>query len=120
MGAGISIGIIVAVLIMFLTYYFSLISRYENSVNIYIKNALFMMVAYFPRSICMLMIWIFPLAIMRFSPAFLLLWPLYGLSLPGYVSSMLLGRLFVKTEKNGAEEEEDIGNTDEDKTYSGE
>jgi len=97
--AGVAIGIIVALVVMFLNYYFAMISRYDNEFKQYVKNALLMMIAYFPRSLCMLVIWVSPLAFMMLSDYFLLLWFLYGLSFPGYVNAMLLGSLFVKTEK---------------------
>lgn len=97
--AGISIGIIAATVIMFLNYYFAMISRYENSLGQYIKNALLMMLAYFPRSLCMLIIMASPIALMTLSNYFLFFWFLYGFSFPGFVNAMLLGGLFIKTEK---------------------
>lgn len=99
--AGVSIGIIACTIIMFLNYYFALISRYENSFTQYIKNALLMMLAYFPRSVCMLVIWASPIALMTLSNNFLFFWFLYGFSFPGFINAMLLGNLFIKTEKLG-------------------
>jgi len=96
---GISIGIISAAVLMFLNYYFALISRYDNDVKQSIKNALLMMIAYFPRSLCMLVIMAFPVALMTISNYFLFFWFLYGFSFPGFFNSMLLGSLFLKTEK---------------------
>ena len=98
---GVSIGIIVAALIMFLNYYLAQLSRYENTVKQYSKNALLMMLAYFPRSLCMLVICAFPLALMTLSNYFLFFWFLYGFSFPGLFNAMLLGSLFLKTEKAG-------------------
>lgn len=100
---GISIGIIAATILMFLNYYFALISRYENDLGQYIKNALLMMIAYFPRSICMLVIMASPIALMTLSNYFLFFWFVYGFSFPGFINAMLLGNLFLRTEKAGQE-----------------
>ena len=96
--AGISIGIIVIGLSIVLNYAFALTSRYENTVKQTLKNAGLMAIAYFPRSLCILVIWLFPVALMMLSDGFLYFWFIYGLSFPGYVNAMLLGNLFLKTE----------------------
>lgn len=97
--AGISIGVVGLAVLMFLNYVLPLLSRYDSGVKQTVKNALLMMVAYFPRSICMVIIWLFPLALMMLSNVFLYFWFIYGLSLPGFVNAMLLGSIFTKTEK---------------------
>lgn len=96
--AGVAIGIIVVVIVMFLTYYFAMLARFENTVGQYVKNSILMVIAYFPRSLCMIFILLFPFALMRLSLYFLLFWGLYGISFPGYVNSMLLGRIFINTQ----------------------
>ena len=98
---GISIGIIVASILMFLNYYFAIISRYQNDLKQYIKNAILMMLAYFPRSLCMLVIMASPIALMTLSNNFLFFWFVYGFSFPGYIIAMLLGSLLLKTERIG-------------------
>lgn len=96
---GVSIGIIAGAIIIFLNYYFALLARYENEVKQVMKNALLMMMAYLPRSLCILAILLFPLALMTLSDYFLIFWFIYGLSFPGYVNAMMLGGLFTKTEE---------------------
>jgi len=96
--SGISIGIIASVLIMFLCYVLPMISRYDSDLKTNVKNAFLLLLAYFPRSFCMLIICISPIALMMLSNIFLVLWFVYGLSFPGYVNAMLLGNIFVKTE----------------------
>lgn len=96
--SGISIGIITAIVIMFLCYVLPMISRYDSDVKTNVKNAFLLMLAYFPRSFCLLVICISPIALMMLSNIFLVLWFLYGLSFPGYVNAMLLSNIFVKTE----------------------
>lgn len=107
---GISISIILIAVFMFLTYSLSIMGRYENTLKQTVKNAGLMMLAYFPRSICMVIISIFPIALMLLHDNFLIFWFLYGISFPGYINAMLLGSIFQKTESiNGmrATKEED-------------
>lgn len=94
----ISILIIAIGIFMFLNYYLAIISRYENDSKTNIKNAGLMTIAYFPRSVCIAIIWMFPFALMFVSDFFLFFWWMYGLSIPGFFNSMILGSLFVKTE----------------------
>ena len=96
---GISIGVITIIIVLFQIYAFSLIAFFENTVKQTAKNALLLMLAYFPRSICLLVILLFPLALMMLSDWFFFLWGLYGLSVPGYINAMLLGRIFRKTQE---------------------
>ena len=67
-----------------------------------------MAIAYFPRSICILVIWLFPVALMMLSDGFLYFWFIYGLSFPGYVNAMLLGNLFLKTEDLNQDELDEV------------
>lgn len=97
--SGISIGIITIVVIVFLNYYFAIIARYENELRNSIKNAFLMMIAYLPRSISIIIICAFPFALMTLSDYFLIFWFVYGLSVPGYFNAMVLGNLFVKTDR---------------------
>lgn len=93
---GISIGIIAIAVIMFLNYYLPLIARYDNGIKQTVKNAALLIIAFFPRSLCMLIIWLFPIALMTISDYFLIFWFIYGFSLPGFFNSMLLGQIFNK------------------------
>lgn len=95
---GVSIMIILVATCMFLNYVLPLFARYDSELKQTMKNALLMILAYFPRSLCMVIIWMFPLALMTFSDYFLFFWFLYGLSIPGYFNAMLLSQIFKKTE----------------------
>lgn len=105
---GISIGIITVLVVLFQIYALSLLAFYDNTLKQTVKNAFLLMLAYFPRSICMIVILLFPLALMMISNWFLFLWGLYGLTVPGYVNAMLLGRIFQKTEEAGKSGLEEI------------
>lgn len=95
---GLSIGIISIAVIIILHYALALISRYDSDVKQTVKNAILLSLAYFPRSLCIFIIWLSPLALMRISFNFLFFWFLYGFSFPGYFASMIFGNLFLKTE----------------------
>lgn len=97
--AGVSIGIISVAVIIFINYSLALLSRYDDSVKQIAKNATLMAFAYLPRSLCILVIWLFPFALMRLSFYFVFFWGLYGISFPGYFNAMIFGNLFLKTEK---------------------
>lgn len=105
-----SLALIVAVLfltVMVGNYIFALLARYENGLKQTVKNAFLLSFAFFPRSLCMVVIMLFPLALMMLSNYFFWLWGLYGLAYPGYVIAMLMIAVFRKTEKTESEEEDD-------------
>ncbi len=95
--AGICIGIIGTILLVYLQYVFALISRYDAELKQTCKNAILLEAAFFPRSLCILAILFFPMALMMLSNYFFWLWFLYGLTIPGYFIAMLLEHIFVKT-----------------------
>lgn len=97
---GVSIGVIAMVAIIFLQYYFSIISRYRTDTLKAIKNSALLMLAYFPRSLCIFTICFFPIALMLVSDYFVWFWFLYGFSFPGYFVAMIIGRIFLKLEEN--------------------
>ena len=104
----VSLVLIIAILlltVMVSNYIFALIARYDNGLKQTVKNALLLSFAFFPRSFCMAVIMLFPLALMMLSNYFFWLWGLYGLAYPGYVIAMLMVAVFRKTEKAGKEED---------------
>ncbi len=103
---GISIGILLAVVLMFWQFYFSLLSRYDNDVAGTIKNALLLILANFPSALSILVILALPFALMTISNYFLFFWVLYGFSLPGYFASMILARVYSRVEGDTHKEEE--------------
>lgn len=98
----VSLVLILAALLllaMIVNYVFALFARYENSVKQTLKNAVLLTFGFFPRSLCMVIISLFPLALMMLSDYFFWLWFLYGLAFPGYFIAMLLTAVFEKTEQ---------------------
>ncbi|MBQ3372855.1 MAG: YesL family protein [Oscillospiraceae bacterium] len=85
-------------------YAFALLSRYENKLSATLKNAAMLCVAYFPRTLLMLMFtigfWLACITFLRIMGPVLLL---FGISLPSYICCMLLGEVFRKLEEDQAE-----------------
>ncbi len=104
--AGISIGLILIFVIVFLQYYFAILSRYKTDVKNAARNAVLLILAYFPKTVCILIISFFPVALMMTSNYFVWFWFLYGFSFPGYFIAMIIGSIFTgleeKEEKAGA------------------
>ena len=96
--------LILLIVFSFLLYFWPLLGRYDKSLSGNIKNAFLLAAAYLPRTICMLIISLFPLALMTISDYFLWLWFAYGFSFSGYFCAMLLVRIFDKTEEASGNE----------------
>lgn len=86
------------ILFMIFTYIFPLMARYENSIKQTVINAAKLTLANFPRSLCMIVISVFPVALMMISDYFLWFWFLYGLAFPGFFNAQLLAKIFDKVE----------------------
>ncbi len=99
---GVSIGILLAIILMFWQFYFSLLSRYDNDVAGTIRNALLLMLAFFPSAISILVILALPIALMTISNYFLFFWVLYGFSLPGFFASMILAKVYRRSEESAS------------------
>ena len=92
-----AIGILLLALAM---YVFALQARYENTIGGTLKNAVSLAIAYFPRTLGIvvftLAFWLLAIHFYRFGIPVLVL---FGLSLPCYVGSLLLRGVFEKLEK---------------------
>ena len=91
-----AIGILLLALMI---YAFALQARYENTIGGTLKNAVSLAIAYFPRTLGIvvfaLAFWLLAIHFYRFGIPVLLL---FGLSLPCYVSMLLLRGVFEKLE----------------------
>jgi len=85
--------------LIFIQYYFAIISRYNTGIKKALKNAGLLLFAYFPKSICILIIGFFPIALMMLSDYFAWFWFLYGFSFPGFFVSMIVGNIFANIEE---------------------
>lgn len=93
-------------LLAVLLFTFGLLARYENTVRGTLKNALSLSVAFFPRTLGMLLftvgLWLVCVWFFRIGTPILLM---FGLSLPVYFSSLLLNGVFARLEAQHSEKE---------------
>ncbi len=95
------ITIIAGFLFVVFVYVFALQSRYENTVKGTILNALQLAVAHLPRTVLMMVIWIFWILILvYYHRAALLVFLIFGFTLPGYLCAMLYDPVFAGLEKS--------------------
>lgn len=85
-------------------YWFALLARFENSIKNTIKNACFIGILNFPKSMCILIIYavfliLYGLFAIRILPLIFLL----GISLPVYLASYLFSGIFKKLEPQDEE-----------------
>ena len=94
------ITIIAGFLFVVFVYVFALQSRYENTVKDTILNAFKLAVGHLPRTALMMAIWIlWILVLVYYHRAALLVFLLYGFTLPGYLCAMLYDPVFAGLEK---------------------
>ena len=93
------ITIITVMLFVACVYMFALQSRYENTVGGTIMNALRLAIANLPRSAGMAIVWlIWILVLIYLYKAASMFFMIFGLSLPGYLCTMLYDRIFENLE----------------------
>lgn len=93
--------ITIIALMIFVTciYMFALQSRYENSVMGTLANAARLAAGNLPKSVLMALIWLlWTAALIYFYRAAPLIFALYGLTLPGYLCTMIYNGIFEKLE----------------------
>ena len=94
------ISIIAAFFIVVFVYVFALQSRYENTVKETFLNAFRLAVGNLLRTILMMVLWVIWIGGMIYFHRFsMLVFVIYGLTLPGYLCTMLYDPVFAKLEK---------------------
>ncbi len=94
------ISIIAAFFIVVFVYVFALQSRYENTVKETFLNAFRLAVGNLLRTIVMMVLWVIWIGGMIYFHRFsMLVFVIYGLTLPGYLCTMLYDPVFAKLEK---------------------
>lgn len=102
---------VVAVGVLFLMtamYFYPLQARFVNPVTKTMRNAFFVMVLNFPKSILTVLVYAVPVLILIFSDFFLPMLFLFGITVPGYVSVKLYRKVFEKIEPDEAEIADDM------------
>jgi len=107
-GMLVAIGVIFVFTVMFL---FPVLAKFENTMLRTVKNAFFMSIMQFPKTILMVILYLIPPFLFIFFPQVIPLVFLFGLSLPAWISAMLYNKFFQKLEDqimeaNGSSAEE--------------
>ena len=101
------IAALAVLLLAIAVYFFALSARYENSLFATVKNAAILCVAYFPRTLGILVftlaLWLLGIQFYRVGAPILFL---FGFSLPCYVAILLLRPVFARLEQGKEEEYE--------------
>lgn len=83
---------------MIVCYVFPVLSRFDNTVVKTIKNALFMAILSFPKTVLMMAVYLLPWAIAYFVVAAVPIVFLFGISAPAYAAAMLYNGTFKRFE----------------------
>lgn len=94
--------------IMTTIYFYPLQARFINPVGKTIRNAFFVMILNFPKSILIMLIYCIPVAIVILASFFIPAVLLFGFSVPGYLAVKLYSKVFAKIEPKEAEITEDM------------
>lgn len=86
------------VVYMVVCYVFPVLSKFDNTVPKTMKNALFMAILSFPKTVLMMIVYLLPLAILYFSLMAVPFVFLFGISAPAYVAAMLYNGTFKRFE----------------------
>lgn len=92
---------VVAVGILFLItcmYFYPLQARFINPVGKTIRNAFFVMVLNFPKSIIMIILYAIPVGLVFIASFMIPMVLLFGISAPGYGAALLYKKVFMKLE----------------------
>lgn len=94
----IALSALFLIVYMGLCYVFPVLSRFENTVPKTIKNAFFMSILSFPKTVLMMIVYLLPMAILYFSLMAVPIVFLFGISAPAYAAAMLYSGTFKRFE----------------------
>lgn len=94
-----AIIIAVSVLVLFTALYvFPVLAKFENTLWRTIKNAFFMSIMQFPKTVIMIVLYLAPLALLLYVYQMAPLAFFFGISVPAWLSAKLYSKLFQKLE----------------------
>lgn len=100
--AVITLLLLLAFTVGFCGYSYFLISRYENRIDMHLKNAMALFFHYLPRSVAMVLLNGFPFALFLLSPFVFLqtfvVWVGFGFALILYLDNLMMKRVFRELE----------------------
>ncbi|MCI8542507.1 MAG: DUF624 domain-containing protein [Lachnospiraceae bacterium] len=100
---------VVAVIVLFtFTFVYPVLSKFDNTVMRTIKNAFFIGILQFPKTILMMILSVVPAALFILAPQIIPVVFLFGFSAPAWASAKLYNKFFQKLEDkmNGVDEAE--------------
>ena len=108
----------IAILVLFtVTFIFPVLAKFENTIKNTFKNAFFISIVQFPKTIAMIAVTIAPAILFYVSYQIFPFLFLFGLSVPAFVSALMYNKFFKKLEDQmmgvGTESEEASGEEDE-------
>lgn len=110
--------IVVLLIVLTVTIYvFPILSHFDNTVKKTLTNAMIVSLINLPYTILFIVLIFAPIVAVAFFPQLMMVWVMFGISFPAYLSSFAWSRLFKKLEPpTEVEEEED----DEERIFSDE
>lgn len=101
--------LVVGVLFVMTTFYFyPLQARFINSVGKTIRNAFFVMILNFPKSILIILVYAVPCAMILLTSYFIPIVFMFGITAPGYIAVKLYSKVFARIEPKEADITEDM------------
>lgn len=113
--------IVVAIVLLFVTVFiFPALAKFDNTIFATFKNAFFMGVLQFPKTILMLILYVAPVIIAIFFYQAIPVVMLLGIAVPIYLSAMLYNKFFLKIEDTilAAQAPAEVQEEDPDKIFS--
>lgn len=91
--------IVIAFMVLFaMTFVFPVLAKFDNTIIRTIKNAFFIAILQFPKTILMMILAVLPIGLFLFFPQITPIIFLFGLSAPAWVSAKLYSKFFKKLE----------------------
>lgn len=94
------ISVVACFIFVTAVFFFGLLSRYENTLTVTFRNAVQLTIGHLPISLIMIVIWlIWGFVLWYFPKTTVLLFLLFGFSLPGFLCALLYDPIFRKMEE---------------------
>lgn len=103
-----AVVIVGAILLMTCMYFYPLQARFINPVGKTVKNAFFIMILNFPKSIVMAILYLIPVGLLFVAFFMIPMVFLFGISAPGYGAALLYKSVFLKLEPKQEEVASDM------------
>ena len=89
-------------------YFYPLQARFVNPISKTIRNAFFVMILNFPKSLLIILVYAIPCLMVIFASYFIPAVLLFGFTVPGYVAVKLYSKVFAKISPKEVEISEDM------------